>query len=69
MGQGKGTNAKPNDAQIAHIAYTAGALDIAAGKQAVAKTSNPKVKSFAEEWCATTRATRVTERMLARLAL
>ena len=40
---------KPNDAQIAHIAYTAGALDIAAGKQAIAKTSNPKVKSFAEE--------------------
>jgi len=25
--------AKPNDAQIAHIAYTAGQLDIAAGKQ------------------------------------
>jgi len=42
-------DAKPNDAQIAHIAYTAGALDIAAGKQAIAKTSDPKVKSFAEE--------------------
>jgi putative membrane protein len=42
-------DAKPNDAQIAHIAYTAGVLDIAAGKQALAKTSNPKVKSFAEE--------------------
>lgn len=40
---------KPDDAQIAHIAYTAGALDIAAGKQALAKTSNPQVKSFAEE--------------------
>lgn len=42
-------DAKPNDAQIAHIAYTAGALDIAAGKQAIAKSSDPKVKSFAEE--------------------
>jgi putative membrane protein len=42
-------DAKPSDAQIAHIAYTAGALDIAAGKQAITKTSNPKVKSFAEE--------------------
>jgi putative membrane protein len=42
-------DAKPNDAQIAHIAYTAGVLDIAAGKQALAKTSNPQVKSFAEE--------------------
>ncbi|HKD48800.1 MAG TPA: DUF4142 domain-containing protein [Rhizomicrobium sp.] len=40
---------KPNDAQIAHIAYTAGALDIAAGKQAIAKSTDPKVKSFAEE--------------------
>lgn len=42
-------DAKPNDAQIAHIAYTAGVLDIAAGKEAIAKTGNPKVKSFAEE--------------------
>jgi len=41
--------ATPNDAQIAHIAYTAGALDIAAGKQAIAKSTDPKVKSFAEE--------------------
>src|SRR3546814_1694634 len=29
----------PNDAQIAHIAYTAGQIDIAAGKQALAKRS------------------------------
>jgi putative membrane protein len=39
----------PNDAQIAHIAYTAGNIDIAAAKQALAKTKNPKVREFAEE--------------------
>jgi putative membrane protein len=40
---------KPNDAQIAHIAYTAGNIDIAAGKQALAKASSPQVKAFAQE--------------------
>ena len=39
----------PNDAQIAHIAYTAGALDVAAAKQALAKTQNKEVRAFAEE--------------------
>jgi putative membrane protein len=39
----------PTDPQIAHIAYTAGAIDIAAAKQALAKTHNPQVKAFAEE--------------------
>jgi len=39
----------PNDAQIAHIAYTADNIDIAAAKQALAKTQNPKVREFAEE--------------------
>lgn len=39
----------PTDPQIAHIAYTAGAIDIAAGKQALAKSKNPQVRSFAEE--------------------
>ena len=39
----------PNDAQIAHIAYTAGNIDIAAAKQALAKTKNAQVRSFAEE--------------------
>ena len=38
-----------NDAQIAHIAYTAGALDVAAGKQALAKSRNKSVRAFAEE--------------------
>ncbi len=40
--------AKPTDPQIAHIAYTAGVIDIAAAKQALAKTSNKNVKEFAE---------------------
>lgn len=40
---------KPNDAQIAHIAYSAGAIDVAAGQQALAKTTNPAVKEFAQE--------------------
>jgi putative membrane protein len=39
----------PNDAQIAHIAYTAGQIDIAAGKQALAKSRNKAVRAFAEE--------------------
>ena len=38
----------PSDAEIAHIAYTAGALDAAAAKQALAKTTNPQVRAFAE---------------------
>jgi putative membrane protein len=40
--------AAPNDAQIAHIAYTAGQLDLDAGKQALAKSHNKAVRSFAE---------------------
>ena len=40
--------AKPSDPQIAHIAYTAGVIDVAAAKQALAKTSNKEVKAFAE---------------------
>lgn len=39
----------PSDPQIAHIAYTADAIDVAAGKQALAKSHNPKVRDFAEE--------------------
>jgi putative membrane protein len=41
--------AKPTDPQIAHIAYTAGVIDIAAAKQALARTSNKEVKAFAED--------------------
>jgi putative membrane protein len=39
----------PNDAQIAHIAYTAGVIDISAAQQALKKSHNPKIISFAEE--------------------
>lgn len=38
----------PSDAEIAHIAYTAGAIDAAAGKLALAKSHNATVRSFAE---------------------
>ncbi|OOG61018.1 hypothetical protein B0E47_00995 [Rhodanobacter sp. B05] len=38
-----------NDAQIAHIAYTAGAIDVTAAKQALQKSHNPQVRAFAEE--------------------
>ena len=41
--------AKPTDPQIAHIAYTAGVIDIAAAKQALAKTGNKEIKTFAED--------------------
>ena len=37
--------AKPNDARIAHIAYTAGQLDIAAAEQARQKSKNKDVLS------------------------
>jgi putative membrane protein len=39
----------PTDPQIAHIAYTAGNLDIAASKQALAMSHNKAIRSFAEE--------------------
>ena len=38
----------PNDAQIAHTAYTAGEIDIAAAKQALEKSRNQQVRDFAE---------------------
>jgi len=41
--------AKPTDPQIAHIAYTAGVIDIKAAKQAIAKASNKDVKAFAQD--------------------
>ena len=39
----------PSDPQIAHIAYTAGQLDIEAAKQALAKSKNKQVRAFAED--------------------
>ena len=40
---------QPTDPQIAHIAYTAGQIDIKAAKQALGKSHNKDVKAFAEE--------------------
>jgi putative membrane protein len=39
---------KPTDPQIAHIAYTAGVLDIDAAKQALEKSKNKEVRDFAQ---------------------
>jgi len=41
--------AKPTDPQIAHIAYTAGVIDITAAKQAIAKSKNKAVVAFAQD--------------------
>jgi putative membrane protein len=41
--------AKPTDPQIAHIAYTAGVIDVAAAKQALTKSGNKEIKAFAED--------------------
>jgi putative membrane protein len=39
----------PTDPQIAHIAYTAGGLDVAAAKQALARSHNKAVRAFAQQ--------------------
>ena len=39
---------KLTDPQIAHIAYTAGAIDVTAAEQALTKSKNPVVIEFAE---------------------
>ncbi|NLS17776.1 DUF4142 domain-containing protein [Rhizobium sp. P40RR-XXII] len=39
---------KPTDPQIAHIAYTAGEIDIAAAKQALKMSKNAEVRDFAK---------------------
>jgi putative membrane protein len=36
-----------SDAQIAHVAYTAGQIDVEAARQALAKSRNEKVRAFA----------------------
>lgn len=41
--------AGPTDPQIAHIAYTAGSLDIEAAKQALKMSHNSAVRGFAQE--------------------
>lgn len=40
-------SAKPNDAQIAHIAYTAGEIDVKAGELALQKSKSKAVRDFA----------------------
>jgi len=41
--------AELSDPQIAHIAYTAGVIDISAAKQALDKAGNKDVKTFAQD--------------------
>ena len=41
--------ATPTDPQIAHIAYTAGQLDIDAAQQALNKSKNQDVRAFAQQ--------------------
>ncbi|NUS99487.1 MAG: DUF4142 domain-containing protein [Sphingomonas sp.] len=41
--------AGPSDPEIAHIAYTAGNIDVAAAKQALRISKNTSVRSFARE--------------------
>jgi putative membrane protein len=41
--------AKLTDPQIAHIAYTAGVIDITAAKQAISKAHDKDVKAFAQD--------------------
>jgi putative membrane protein len=40
--------AGPSDAEIAHIAYTAGNLDVEAAKLALTKSNSPTVRDFAQ---------------------
>ncbi len=42
----------PTDPQIAHIAYTAGQLDIAAAEQAIKKSKNQDIIDFANQMAA-----------------
>ena len=48
-GAANAQTAKPNNAQIAHIAYTAGTIDIKAAQLALEKSKNKEVRTFAEE--------------------
>ena|SRR6516165_6162828 len=42
-------HSKLNDAQIAHIAYTADQIDIQAAQQALEKSNNNEVRAFAQD--------------------
>lgn len=39
----------PSDPEIAHIAYTAGTIDVSAAQQALTKSGDKAVRAFAEE--------------------
>lgn len=41
-------DAAPSDPQIAHIAYTAGVIDVAAARQALQRSHNRAVRAFAQ---------------------
>lgn len=41
--------AKPTDPQIAHIAYTAGVIDVTAAKQAIKMSKNKAIVDFAKD--------------------
>lgn len=41
--------AKPTDPQIAHVAYTAGQIDIKAAQLALKKSKNKEVRAFAQD--------------------
>lgn len=50
LGMSSAAGAQPlSDAQVAHIAYTAGQIDIVAAEQALAKSANPAIVEFAEQ--------------------
>ncbi|HTO27159.1 MAG TPA: DUF4142 domain-containing protein [Devosia sp.] len=50
MSSAAGAHDSPfTDAQVAHIAYTAGQIDIVAAELALAKSTNPAVIEFAEQ--------------------
>jgi putative membrane protein len=48
-GMAAAQGAKPTDPQIAHIAYTAGQIDIQAAQQALQKSKNTDVLAFAND--------------------
>ncbi len=49
VGSAAAQPARPTDPQIAHIAYTAGQVDIAAAKLALQKSHNAQVREFAAD--------------------
>ncbi len=48
-GAASAQSAKPTDPQIAHIAYTAGQIDVQAAEQALQKSKNKDVLAFAQD--------------------